>query len=95
MSPLVEQIVQRLELLPERILEQVLEIVRFLEISALPHAVDTASQQQQEPDVDRLTKLKKSGSVWIVRASSSPTEINWDDCILDARQERIEKFMQW
>ncbi|MEO1351841.1 MAG: hypothetical protein AAFW84_24060 [Cyanobacteria bacterium J06635_15] len=93
MSPLVEQIVQRLELLPEKVLQQVLEIVNLLAVSTSKVRSKAETQHQHEPNVNG-SNLKKVGNAWIVK-SSEQTYPYWDTDVLTVREERIEKFTQW
>ena len=93
MSSLVEQIVQRLELLPDRVLRQVLEIVDLLGFS-----VSAASSQgntgQKDDAVTGSPNLKKVGNVWIVKASLQSYDYE-NVSAFAVREERIEKITQW
>ncbi|MEO0459068.1 MAG: hypothetical protein AAF152_21150 [Cyanobacteria bacterium P01_A01_bin.114] len=91
MSPLVEQIVQRLERLPDKVLRQILEIVNLLEPSTSTSGADI--DEQHEPD-ENTSNLKKVGNVWDVKASKQ-AYTSWDTDILSVREARIEKFIQW
>lgn len=92
MSPLVEQIVQKLELLPDQALRQVLAVVNSLEPSAMNLTQTTEAQDQNESET--TSSLKKVGNVWVVKASGQ-TSIDWHDYVNREREERIEKLMGW
>ncbi|NJN21487.1 MAG: hypothetical protein HC812_10280 [Leptolyngbya sp. RL_3_1] len=94
MSPLVQQIVQRLELLPEALLQQVLLVVDSLELVAVKGRSQAESQPHQHDCSDSSPSLKKVGHVWIVKAGE-PAQTDGVTDIFRVREERIEKLTQW
>lgn len=93
MSPLVQQIVQRLELLPEAPLQQVLLVVDSLELVAVKGRSQGERQPKQYDRSDSSPNLKKVGHVWIVK-SGEPAQTDGVTDIFRVREERIEKLTQ-
>lgn len=99
MSPLVEQIIQRLELLPERALHQVLTIVDSLiepKHSSPPTFSTDANNVSPKniAETDDMPNLENDGGIWLVKAGRQPL-VDYNDLIFQVREERIDKFTQW
>ena len=77
MSPLVEQIIERLELLPERTLQKVLAIVDGLiepRHGTAQHTIADASHvaAQNRAETDDMPNLENDGGIWLVKAGKQP-----------------------
>ncbi|MGD1950952.1 MAG: hypothetical protein ACFB14_15070 [Leptolyngbyaceae cyanobacterium] len=95
MSSLVEQIIQRLELLPEQALQKVLAMVTsLLETSISPIGSDVVVPTSAASSAD-MPNLKKHGNVWVVKASQQQPLPDYHEALFQVREERIDKLMQW
>ncbi|MEO0987963.1 MAG: hypothetical protein AAFY20_20845 [Cyanobacteria bacterium J06639_14] len=95
MSPLVEQIVQRLELLPEKTLRQILELVtQWSESSDFSSISKCQNPQEQTIDYADYPDLRQDGEMWVVK-SSEASDISWNAEVNKVRDERLNSLMQW
>ena len=95
MSSLVEQIIQRLNLLPENALRQILTTVNSLLVSKTndSNRVELKSCDFTGSDINMPNLLKREG-IWIVKAGKQSIT-DYNALIFQAREERIDKFTQW
>ena len=95
MSPLVEQIVQRLELLPEKTLRQILVLVtKWSESSEFSSTLISQNGQEQPIDDADYPNLRQEGEMWVVK-SSATSDISWNAEVSKVRDERLNSLMQW
>ncbi len=95
MSPLVEQIVQRLELLPEKTLRQILVLVtKWSESSDFSSTPMYQNGQEQPIDYADYPNLRQDGEMWVVK-SSGASDISWNAEVNKVRDERLNSLMQW
>ncbi|MEM8940233.1 MAG: hypothetical protein AAGC64_12910 [Bacteroidota bacterium] len=95
MSPLVEQIVQRLELLPETTLRQILVLVtKWSEDSDFSSTPMNPNGQEQPVDYADYPNLRKEGEMWVVK-SSGASDLSWNAEVNKVRDERLNSLMQW
>ncbi|MEM9121572.1 MAG: hypothetical protein AAGD09_27410 [Cyanobacteria bacterium P01_F01_bin.56] len=95
MNPLVEQIVQRLELLPEKTLRQILALVTKWSESSDFSSIPMAQKVQEQPmdDAD-YPNLRQDGEMWVVKLSGV-SDISWNAEVNKVRDERLNSLMQW
>ena len=95
MSPLVEQIIQRLDLLPEHALRRILTTINSL----LDSTANDSDKVELKPcdftgSNTNMPNLLKREGIWIVKASKQSLT-DYNELISQAREERIDKFTQW
>lgn len=95
MSPLVEQIVQRLELLPDKTLRQILALVtKWSEPSDFSSTLIYQNGQEQPIDDADYLNLRQEGEMWVVK-SSATSDMSWNAEVNNVRDERLNSLMQW
>ncbi|MEM6255505.1 MAG: hypothetical protein AAF821_21530 [Cyanobacteria bacterium P01_D01_bin.156] len=90
MSPLVQQIIQRLDLLPDSALRQVLALVDGL-LSSLQNTQDAPSSYSSPDD---MSNLENHGGIWLIKATKQPIS-NYNSVLFQVREERIDNLTQW
>ena len=95
MSSLIEQIVQRLELLPEKTLRQLLTLVTKWSESS-DFSSNSMDQKAQEQPIDDAgyPNLRQDGKMWVVK-SGKVSDISWNAEVNKVRDERLNSLMQW
>ncbi|EKV01072.1 hypothetical protein Lepto7375DRAFT_3213 [Leptolyngbya sp. PCC 7375] len=94
MSPLVQQIIQRLDRLPDSALRQVLLLVDSL-LGSLQNAQDTSSSSSNcISETNDMPNLENHGGIWLVKATKQPTP-DYNSVIFQVREERMDNLTQW
>ena len=94
MSPFVEQIVQRLGLLPEKTLRQIFALVtQWSDPSDFSSTYIHQSGQEQLVDHSDYPNLRQDGEMWVVK-SSRASDISWNAEVGQMRDERLNSLMQ-
>lgn len=102
MNTLKEKIVDKLEIMPEIDLQEILDFVDFLAWRKMTRSQSLSSdeevlnwQQEQEKEEDELVHYV--GGLLVVKSPSKETRINQDldRYVNDVREERLRRLTSW
>ncbi|WP_193995381.1 hypothetical protein [Leptolyngbya ectocarpi] len=95
MSPLVEQIIQRLDLLPEDALRQILTTINSLlnPTTSDSNRVELKPFDSASSDTSMPNLINREG-IWVVKANKQ-SFTDYNALIFQAREDRIDNFIQW